>query len=405
MPLARFQRTVVDEAGNILDGATVTVTDETTGQLASLFSDRNGLNPIGNPIFSDLNGFAAFFVAGGAYRITAVKGSDSVEWRYVGIGTAQEFDAIDIVALVQQVNAGFALGFEAETTAPPGAGRIRFDNEDLSAATKALVSVQNLGGSDVQALLLGLFDAGRTRKDRFTLEDVANNTIASFQIDGATAVGSPATHVALTISGHTGETAFTDDTVLNFQPSLAGADGEDGTDGEDGEVLTTGTVLDGQFTQFAGSSGANIKGGDLGDSPPTPLTLADAAAARAATPGGMLHTGLIESASAPVAMSDTSTIVFDWAAGINRTVTLGGNRAMGTPTNGQPGTWRRVQVTQDGTGNRTLNFATSGAYRTPGGAAPQLSTGAGDIDVFFIYCRSASVFEVYSGGLDWVAVA
>lgn len=256
MVLARFQRTVVDDAGNILDGATVTVTDEATGLLATLYSDRAGLTQIGNPIFSDLNGFAAFYVTGGAYRIDAVKASDSVTWRYVGIGTAQELDATDIAATVQQVNAGFALAFEVETTAPPSSGRVRFNNADLSAATIAYVSVTNLGSSNVQALLTGLYSASRTRKDRFTLEDAANNTIASFQIDGASAVGSPVTHVALTISGHTGETSFADDTILNFQPSLSGVDGADGTDG----------IFDGTEATVTAASGDLIPLQDVSDS-------------------------------------------------------------------------------------------------------------------------------------------
>jgi hypothetical protein len=75
---------------------------------------------------------------------------------------------------------------------------------------------------------------------------------------------------------------------------------------------------------------------------------------RAAASGVVLQTSQLESAAAPVALTDASTIAVDWDTGINFTVTLGDNRTLGNPTNGQPGTWRRVQVTQDGTGSRTL---------------------------------------------------
>jgi hypothetical protein len=93
MVLARWQSTIVDEAGNIQDGASVTVQREVAGApLASLFSDRDGAAPLGNPITADSEGFAAFHVAGGAYRITATKGGFSRVWRYVAIGLLAEQD-------------------------------------------------------------------------------------------------------------------------------------------------------------------------------------------------------------------------------------------------------------------------------------------------------------------------
>lgn len=107
---------------------------------------------------------------------------------------------------------------------------------------------------------------------------------------------------------------------------------------------------------------------------------------------------LIEGASAYVALTDDATIALDWDAGVNRSVTLGGNRTLGNPTFGKPGTWRRIKVTQDGTGNRTLSF--SSQYLFAGGTAPTLTTTAAAVDVLDIYCDTESVFHVYSG-LDW----
>jgi hypothetical protein len=93
--LARWQATIVDEDGNILPGASVEVRHETSGSpLATLFSDRDGLVSIGNPFVADAEGFAAFHTAGGAYKITATYGAFSRVWRYVGIGTASESDAL-----------------------------------------------------------------------------------------------------------------------------------------------------------------------------------------------------------------------------------------------------------------------------------------------------------------------
>lgn len=98
MALGRWQATIVDEAGNILPGAEVTVRREVGGApLASIFSDRDGSVPLGNPFTADAStAFAAFHVAGGAYRIDVVSGSFSTTWRYVGVGLAQESDAIPL---------------------------------------------------------------------------------------------------------------------------------------------------------------------------------------------------------------------------------------------------------------------------------------------------------------------
>lgn len=105
MTLARFQRNVVDNAGNIQASPTVTVRDATTNSLVSIYSDRAGTTALGNPFTGDANGLAAFYVAGGAYRITAVKGAFSVTWDYVGIGTAQEYDFSDITDYVDDADA------------------------------------------------------------------------------------------------------------------------------------------------------------------------------------------------------------------------------------------------------------------------------------------------------------
>lgn len=94
MALARWQATIVNEAGNIIPLAFVEVRQEIAGApLALLYSDRPGTSAIGNPFQADAEGFAAFHVAGGAYKIRAYSGAFERIWRYVGIGTAAEFDA------------------------------------------------------------------------------------------------------------------------------------------------------------------------------------------------------------------------------------------------------------------------------------------------------------------------
>jgi hypothetical protein len=94
MALARWQAPIQDAAGNVVPGATIEVRDEESGLLATLFSDRAGTVPLGNPFNADANGFAGFFAEGGAYRLTVTSGLLSSVWRYVAIGIAAEFDLV-----------------------------------------------------------------------------------------------------------------------------------------------------------------------------------------------------------------------------------------------------------------------------------------------------------------------
>lgn len=96
MALARFQRTVVDTSGNVVASPTITVRDQVTNALISIYSDRDGLTAISNPFTGTSGGLAAFHSAGGAYKITATSGAFSITWDWVGIGTAQEYDLTDI---------------------------------------------------------------------------------------------------------------------------------------------------------------------------------------------------------------------------------------------------------------------------------------------------------------------
>lgn len=92
MTLARFQRTIVDASGNIVASPTITVRDQATNALVSIYSDRDGLSALSNPFTGTSGGLAAFHVAGGAYKITATSGAYTAEWTWVGIGTASEYD-------------------------------------------------------------------------------------------------------------------------------------------------------------------------------------------------------------------------------------------------------------------------------------------------------------------------
>lgn len=89
-----------------------------------------------------------------------------------------------------------------------------------------------------------------------------------------------------------------------------------------------------------------------------------------------------------VALTDAATIAVDMSAGINFTVTLGGNRTLGQPTNTKVGQSGFVRVVQDGTGSRTLAYHAD--WKFDGGTDPVLSTAAGTTDILFYQVIAAN---------------
>lgn len=141
MALARYQSTAVDDAGNVLPLADITVTDEATSALAVLYSDRDGLvADVGNPFTAEADGSFGFHVAGGAYRIDLVLGGSSRTLRYVAIGTGGEIDVYDTG------------GFNAKAFGAKGDGT----TDDLTALQAAADAAYAAGGGIIE-LPIGTF--------------------------------------------------------------------------------------------------------------------------------------------------------------------------------------------------------------------------------------------------------
>jgi hypothetical protein len=87
MALPVWQATIVNEFGDIIPSATITVIVESTGLAATLYSDRNGTIPLGTGgVFSaNTSGFAQFFADPDNYRVTAEQASSgfSQTWDFV----------------------------------------------------------------------------------------------------------------------------------------------------------------------------------------------------------------------------------------------------------------------------------------------------------------------------------
>lgn len=103
---------------------------------------------------------------------------------------------------------------------------------------------------------------------------------------------------------------------------------------------------------------------------------------------------VVLSAMGWAALIDGATIAVDHAGGINRTVTIAGNRIISNPTNAKPGWPLNIEVTQDSTGGRTLSWGANFSFGA--GGAPALSTAASAADLVCFVCRGASKF-VYTG--------
>lgn len=175
MALAVWQRTIVDDTGAVQSGASVRVELE-GGGLASLFSDRAGTMGISNPFLSDSNGFAQFFVDGGAYKITVTKGSFSQELRYAAVATGKEYD-VDVLARLDQANlllgsqtiqASDSTTLTGYVTCQPtdfGVGKPRFAITKLASATNWEIGifdgVDNSGVLKISADLIEVLDVLR----------------------------------------------------------------------------------------------------------------------------------------------------------------------------------------------------------------------------------------------------
>lgn len=88
-------------------------------------------------------------------------------------------------------------------------------------------------------------------------------------------------------------------------------------------------------------------------------------------------------------LTDAATISWNTSLGQIATVTLGGSRIMGAPTNLRVGTYI-LNVIQDGSGNRTLTW--NSVFKWSAGVAPPLSTAAGARDIFTFFSDGTNLY-------------
>ena len=91
-------------------------------------------------------------------------------------------------------------------------------------------------------------------------------------------------------------------------------------------------------------------------------------------------------------LTDDSTITWDASTQDVAKVTLGGNRTLGSASNGTTGQFISLLIIQDGTGSRTLTW--NAAYEFASDTAPTLTTTANLGDVFVFRYNGSKWLEV-----------
>ena len=92
-----------------------------------------------------------------------------------------------------------------------------------------------------------------------------------------------------------------------------------------------------------------------------------------------------------VSLTDAVSVAVNMALGNNFALTLAGNRTLEAPTNVTPGQTGHIYLVQDGTGSRTLSFAT--AYTFVSGTAPTLSTAANAVDLLVYNAQTTTAIS------------
>jgi hypothetical protein len=126
-------------------------------------------------------------------------------------------------------------------------------------------------------------------------------------------------------------------------------------------------------------------GADLGASEAT------AAQYRSNTADKILSTDQVWSAAALVALSDGATIAVDMSTGFNFSVTLGGNRTLGNPTNTKVGQSGAIVVGATGS---TRTLALSSNWKANAGLSFPVSIATSDVAILFYWVESSTKIRI-----------
>jgi chemotaxis protein histidine kinase CheA len=324
------------------------IVDDTSPQLGGDL-DLNGFVIEGLEIGADVQAWSAVLDATTASFLTA----HATKLGHITVTQAVDLDAIE--TRVNGLDAAVVLRgtWDASSGSFPGGGTAQ-------AGDSYIVSV----GGTVDSVVFVANDRIIAITDNASTTTFAANW---FKADYTDAV--------LSVDGSTGAV------------SLSGTYAAIGRQVISGGGLTGGGTLAADRTLAVGAgTGITVNADDVA------VDKASDANVRAAASNKVITTDLVESASAGVALTDAATVAVDWDTAINFTLTVTANRAIGNPTNGQPGTWRTILVQGNDTTDRTITFGNQ--YL---GEVPTITDcDSGRWYLLMIFCVSSTHFVVSS---------
>lgn len=243
MILSVWQRTIVNEVGDVQAAASVEVRDEVSGALAALFSDRAGATGTPNPAIADVNGFVRFYLAGGAYRIVVTKGGFTQTWRHVAIGTAAELDIADLQNVGdRRYTFDATVGAEASPQSDPAEGTLQLNDASVATSTALHLALVDRDGNNHEGFLNSIDDSSSTIKGQILLRRFIDGAILAFDINGAIVIeNSPPMHAVIPVVYRSGD-VFDDDDDITITITRTGDKGETGATGATGSTGATGAT-------------------------------------------------------------------------------------------------------------------------------------------------------------------
>ena len=127
------------------------------------------------------------------------------------------------------------------------------------------------------------------------------------------------------------------------------------------------------------------------------VELATTAELRSTASGSkVVTTANVRAAMAPVTLTDAATVAVDWDTFFSSVLVLGGNRTLGNPSNGRPGTMKMLEVKSDGS-DRTLSFGSN--YRGLTATITGINTGLGQRALIALYQETTGGSHIVVAGV------